>query len=95
MAEQPGRPALNGFDQAVDAVLRVAGDEQVHVVGHRFKLDDRRIFLSADLWHDLLEAFVNSTRDDGPAVLRAAGNMEGAAVYDVVVRSGLVHPSTI
>jgi hypothetical protein len=59
---------LTLLDESMDAEPRVAGHEQVHVVGHRFQLDDRRVAFDAPLADGLLESVVDPAADDGATV---------------------------
>ena len=65
------------------------------MVWHRFELDDWRVLFGAHFRDDLFESLVDGAFDDGTPVLRAPEHVIGAAVYDVVVGSDLVHPNTI
>ena len=90
----------------MDAELGVNRDEQMHMVGHRFQLDDFRPMFGADLADDLVQTFVHWTRvaldgwvsdlgvvagDDGPPILGAPDDVVGAPVGDVVVGADSDH----
>jgi hypothetical protein len=90
LTKRPGPAALDCFDEAVDAVLRVTCDEQVYVVGHRFELDDRRVLLSADLPDDMFESPFDLALNGAP-VIRASRDVVSAAGNTVPVRTGLKH----
>ena len=81
-------------------------DEQMHMVGHRFQLDDFRPMFGADLADDLVQTLVHWTwvaldgwigdlgvvaSDDGTPVLRTPDDVVGAPVGDVVVGTDSDH----
>ena len=69
----------------MDAVLRIAFDQQVHMVGHDFQLDDVASSFGGDLSDDLLETVGHIDLDNGAAIFGAPHDVIGAAVDDVVV----------
>ena len=83
------------LDQPVDAVLRVALDEEVDVVGHRLQLDEVALTLFADFTDEFFEPLVHGSLDDGAAVLGAPHHVVRAAVDDVVVGPDFNHTAII
>jgi hypothetical protein len=50
----------------------------VHVVGHRFELDDRHVIVRTDLRDDLFEQLVDLARRNRAPTLRPPQDMGGA-----------------
>jgi len=90
LTEVPAGPGLDCLDEGLDAMLRIARDQQVYLVGHRFELEDRRVLLGANLTDDLLEP-LDGAFDGGSPVLRVPPDGVPAALDDVALRSGLIH----
>ena len=74
---------------------RFAPDEQVYMVRHDLQLDEVGAAFVAHLADDGLESVVDGVGENGTPVLGAPHDVVVAAIDDVAVTPGRVHPCSM
>jgi hypothetical protein len=69
----------------MDSVLRVNSNQEMHMIGHGFQLNEFGLPFGADFSNDLFQTPVDRTSDDWPPILRAPHYMVSAFIGYIMI----------